>query len=67
MKTTDHGENIAAQIQGEDAYGAKGVLTDADLYQILDNIHTQRCDTGQDTTMLERWMEELRTLDPEVV
>ena len=41
---TYHGNNIAAQIQGEDAYGDRGQLNAADVWNILDNIHTSLMD-----------------------
>jgi len=62
-KPTDHGENIAWQIQGEDAYGRKGKLTLADVWMIIDNLHTHFMDTDRDTSMFERWMRELEDLD----
>lgn len=38
--TTEHGENIAGEIQSEDAYGAFDQLTAADVWLILDNLHS---------------------------
>jgi len=62
-KVTRHGENIANQIQGEDAYGRSGVLTLADVWLIVDNLHTHFLDTGRDTEFLEEWMEQLQDMD----
>lgn len=60
---TDHGRLVAEQIQDYDAYGRKGVLTFADIWFILDNIHTQYCDEELDTSFLEKWMMELEDKD----
>lgn len=37
---TEHGNNIANEIQSEDAYGYFNVLNPADVWLILDNLHT---------------------------
>jgi len=62
---TRHGENIAEQIQGEDAYGYQGELTLADVWLIMDNIHSSFCDSDNHVvlSMLSAWMDELETLD----
>lgn len=72
-KTTDHGENIANDIQGEDAYGDSGYLTYADIWNIIDNIHSQLCvrfengeDVIKDIHMLERWMGDLELIDEDL-
>jgi len=39
-ETTPHGENIANEILGEDAYGSSDDLTVADVWNILDNLQT---------------------------
>lgn len=44
--TTRHGDNIADQIQTEDAYGYYNDLTYADLWVILDNLHTHFLDAA---------------------
>jgi hypothetical protein len=63
---TKHGENIANQIQGSDAYDDSGEMTLADVWLIVDNLHTHFLNTGRDNTMLERWMRELETIDEEL-
>jgi len=40
IELTEHGENIGDQIPGEDAYGHSGTLNAADVYYILDMLHT---------------------------
>jgi hypothetical protein len=62
---TEHGENIANQIW-EDAYGRSGKLSVADVWLVLDNIHTQFMDgrkNKQMLEMLERWMKEIEAID----
>lgn len=44
---TCHGENIANQIQDEDAYGDSDALTDADIWLIIDNMHSALMDTRE--------------------
>jgi hypothetical protein len=65
-QTTEHGRNIADQIQDEDAYGQKGDLTLADVWIILDNLHSHFMDTKQDTKFLEKWMHELEAIDDDL-
>ena len=74
-KTTDHGENIANDIQGEDAYGYSGNLTLADIWNILDNIHSNFCEQWEQDKeesvnkvlhMLSNWMDELSTIDEDL-
>lgn len=64
-EATDHGNNIADQIQCEDAYGQMNDLTIADVWNILDNLFTHFMDMGEvtTTTMLGRWMDELEKID----
>ena len=62
LETTQHGENIANQIQDEDAYGHYNELEWGDVWLIIDNLHTHFMDTGRDTTILEEWMSELEDL-----
>lgn len=45
---TDHGRGIAEQIQGEDCYGYRNKLNPADVYHILDNLHTHLLDASID-------------------
>lgn len=77
-RVTRHGENIAASIQGEDPYGYKSVLTTADIWNIVDNIHSnvlfnvegEEKELTQDDlnvlNMLSRWMDELQDLDSDL-
>ena len=68
-KRTQHGGNIADQIQGEDAYGIMGNLTYADLYNIIDQFQTHIMDTQPDDQILyvlSSWMEKLIELDPDI-
>lgn len=62
METTIHGENIADQIAGEDAYGHRGTLNAADVREIIDQIHTNLLDGGQEDSplmaMITRWLDE---------
>lgn len=69
---TQHGENIANEIQEHDAYGYFNVLTLADVWLIVDNLHTHFLDnlpeggTDEKTSilmMLSRWMRELEDMD----
>ena len=50
IEQTEHGQNIANQIQGHDAYGGSGTLTLADIWLILDNLQTHAIHTGQEET-----------------
>jgi hypothetical protein len=45
---TLHGDNIANDIQGADAYSVFNTLTPADLWNILDNIQTHWIDERKD-------------------
>jgi len=63
---TDHGDNIADQVQGEDAYGYSGDLTIADIWNILDNIHSQFMATDRDNRFLSDWMDQLEKKFPGV-
>jgi hypothetical protein len=59
---TNHGDNIANQIQTEDAYGNFDAMNESDLYQILDNFQTHLIDTNGNDSLIEllsKWMEEL--------
>ena len=68
---TSHGDNIVQQIQTEDAYGDFNVLTLADVWNIVDNIHTQIMDQSvkehlKELNMLESWMRQLEDMDNEL-
>lgn len=71
-KLTRHGENIANQIQDEDAYGDNDDLTLVDLSFIIDNLHSHFL-TRQGSSdhnkgypilgMLGRWLQEVSDLE----
>ena len=66
MDTTRHGENIADQIQMHDAYGHFNVLTLADVFAIVDNLHTHFLDNGEPSKimrMLDGWMDQIRQME----
>ncbi len=66
IERTEHGNNIADQIQDEDAYGIYEQLTLADLWNILDQFQTHIMNTTQDSQtiiMLSKWMQELEQFD----
>ena len=63
---TEHGRNIADQIQGEDVYGYSGELTLADTWNIIDQLHSHFMDTNRDTKFLEKWMRELENMDEDL-
>ena len=65
-RITIHGENIAGQINSEDCYGRSGELTYADVWNIVDQLHTHFMDTNRNTEIFEKWMEELHKIDPEM-
>ena len=62
-ETTRHGENVADEIQGTDSFGADDELTLADVWLIVDNLHTHFMDTGRDTSIFEKWMRQLEKMD----
>lgn len=66
-KTTEHGRNIANQIQAGDAYGVEGDLTLADVWNILDQLHTHYMYSGKDTKFLVKWMQELEGMDEDLL
>ena len=65
-KTTRHGENIANEICTNDAFGHYDDLTYADVWSIVDQLHTHFMDTNRDPAVFERWMREIEKLDPEM-
>lgn len=70
-KPTAHGDNIVMQIQTEDAYGDFNTLTLADVWNIIDNLHTHFMDTKPENdiailTMLSGWMRQLEDMDSEL-
>jgi hypothetical protein len=67
---TRHGDNIADQIQQEDAYGYMNNLTASDLWHILDEFQTHIMDTDSESkmiNMLSKWMKEIEDFDDEVL
>lgn len=62
---TEHGKNIAGQIES-DAYGRSDNLTIADIYFILDAIHSHFMDTGRDNRFISIWIEELLNKYPDL-
>lgn len=67
-ETTRHGEGVAEQIQGSDAYGNSGDLTHADVWNILDNLHTHFLERGDMDTvfMIGKWLDELQEIDEDL-
>lgn len=65
-QTTRHGDNIVNQIQSEDAYGQYNMLTLADVWNIVDNLHTHFLDTGRSTAIFEKWMKQLEKMDKDL-
>jgi hypothetical protein len=69
-QATGHGENIACQIQTEDAYGEFDELSNADVWLILDTLHSHMVETrtGPDPifNILEQAMRELEEIDEEL-
>ena len=66
-KPTEHGNNIAEQIQEEDVYGCRAIkMTLADVWIILDNLHSHFLSSGQDTSLFEKWMRELEGIDKDL-
>ncbi len=70
---TSHGDNIVQQIQTEDAYGEFNVLTLADVWNIVDNLHTHfMVNDPDDYTdnltlhILSGWMRQLEDMDSEL-
>ena len=71
-KPTAHGDNIVMQIQTEDAYGDFNTLTLADVWNIVDNLHTHFMDNENEVNniftlqMLSAWMHQLENMDSEL-
>lgn len=69
---TEHGDNIAEQIQIEDCYGGTGQLTLADVWNIVDNLHSHFMEyTPPDgpnvvLDMFSGWMRQLEKMDTEL-
>lgn len=67
--TTEHGENIANQIQDDDAYGKSGTLTIADVWLIVDNLQTHFIDQSPESPLVRvfsKWMRELESMDEDL-
>ena len=65
-KNTRHGDHIAGEINGYDASGHTGELTYADVWNMVDQLHTHFMDTDRDTALFEKWMKELWEIDPKI-
>jgi hypothetical protein len=67
-ETTDHGINIADQIQCADAYGQMNDLTLADVWNILDQLFSHFIDIGESSTMnmIGTWMDKLVKIDEDL-
>ncbi len=71
---TNHGNNIVQQIQTEDSYGEFNVLSLADVWNIVDNLHTHFMDNSDvkplfDDKILEMlgsWLRQLENMDSEL-
>lgn len=67
IERTAHGDGIAEQIQGNDAYGNAEPLTLADVWNIVDNLHTHFMDNNHmhnTLALFEKWMRELEKFEP---
>lgn len=60
-KVTKKGQRIADDISHND-----GKLTMADVWLIVDNLHTHFLHTKRDNQMFAKWMEELEALDEDL-
>ena len=66
MKRTRHGEAVADQIQGDDAYGHSGTMNIHDLWNILDQFQTQLMDKDENdpiVDILSKWLQQLEDID----
>jgi len=62
MERTQHGDNIADQIQEEDAYGHFDIMNECDIWNILDQFQSHLIEHGGQTLLvgkLSNWMREL--------
>jgi len=68
LERTVKGDDIAGEIQGETCYGHDGELTAADMWNILDNLHSHFCETGNKTLqkLCTQSMNRLETLYPNI-
>jgi hypothetical protein len=70
MKRTRHGEAVADQIQGEDAYGHSGTMNLHDLWNILDQFQTQLMDKDENDPLvfiIGKWMNQCEEIDIDCV
>ena len=70
MKRTRHGEAVADQIQGEDAYGHSGTMNIHDLWNILDQFQTQLMDKDENDPLvfiIGKWMNQCEEIDIDCV
>ena len=65
---TEHGKNIAMQIQTTDAYGTFNNLTAADVWNIVDNLNTHFVDHTNEALikMTAGWLLELESAFPDL-
>lgn len=65
---TAHGEHIAMQIQGEDAYGTTGVLTAADVWHLLDTLesHYMEQNVAELEVTVTSWKRQLEASYPDM-
>ena len=63
QEPTEHGRNIASQIQEEDAYGESDSLNYADVYIILDELHSHfvNLNDRKGHQLMTKFMEQLET------
>jgi len=61
-EVTERGRNIAIKIPD----GRYDKLTLADVWYIVDRLHTHFMDTNRDTMIFEKWMRVLETLDKDL-
>lgn len=70
FERTEHGDNIADQIQTEDAYGRFNILTPADVWNILDQLETHLMDNDKRSNILPllgKWKKQVEKLHPDVL
>lgn len=60
IQRTQHGDDVAYQIQEASVYGADEPLTVADVWNILDNLHTVFMDVDLEMEkLLIEWMDKI--------
>lgn len=66
MERTAHGDDVADEANERSAYGNEEPLTIADVWNILDNIHSNFLRAGKDNRFLSVWMNRLEAEFPEI-